>query len=129
MSDDMLPLFAYGILTSPRVREQVLGRRPDLEVVRARLSGYERTSVAGFEYPFAVPADGGAVEGVLIYGLTTDDYTTLDEYEDVAARLYERVEAPVELLGCGTPGAVRAWLYAKGAGVKGRESEDRDERP
>jgi gamma-glutamylcyclotransferase (GGCT)/AIG2-like uncharacterized protein YtfP len=119
MSDDALPLFAYGTLTSPRVREQVLGRRPDLEAVRARLAGYERTSVPGFDHPFAVPADGGTVEGVLIFGLTTDDYTTLDEYEDVAARLYERVEAQVELLGCGTPGAVRAWLYGKGVGGQG----------
>ena len=119
MSDTPLPLFVYGTLTDPRVRERLLGRRPDLEVVRAVLRDYARVTVPGIPYPFVAPKTDGAVDGMVIFGLTAADYTALDEYEDVADRLYERALVNVELLGCGASHAVRAWVYARPAPGRG----------
>jgi gamma-glutamylcyclotransferase (GGCT)/AIG2-like uncharacterized protein YtfP len=67
--------------------------------------------VPGFGYPFVVPAEADAeVAGDLLIGLTSADYTLLDEYEDVDDGLYQREVVTVE-----TPnGARRAWVYLKG---------------
>ena len=122
-----LPLFVYGTLTDPRVREQVLGRRSDLEVVRARLPGHARVTVPDFAYPFVVPSADDVVDRQLILGLTVADYAVLDEYEDVAAGTYERIAVEVEPLGCGTARAARAWVYAypsRESRVASREPQD-----
>jgi gamma-glutamylcyclotransferase (GGCT)/AIG2-like uncharacterized protein YtfP len=108
-----LPLFAYGTLADPRVREELLGRRSELEVVRARLHDYRRLAVMDYPYPFVEPATGERVEGMAILGLRDDDYTILDEYEDVPEGIYERVRVEVELLGHGAPRVVAAWVYAR----------------
>ena len=80
----------------------------------ARLPGYGQVEVPGFAYPFVVPSDPDAVvDGVLISGLTADDYDVLDEYEEVAEQTYVRVRAEVEILGRGAPRTVRAWAYAQ----------------
>jgi gamma-glutamylcyclotransferase (GGCT)/AIG2-like uncharacterized protein YtfP len=106
-----IALFVYGTLTDPRVREQLLGRRADLEALRARLDDYARIAVPGFAYAYVVPAAGSSVDGIAILGLTDADYVALDEYEDTAIGLYERVQVQVELLGCGSAHACPAWVY------------------
>ncbi|HYU19764.1 MAG TPA: gamma-glutamylcyclotransferase family protein [Chloroflexota bacterium] len=108
-----MPLFVYGTLLDPEVRAFVLGRRPDLETLRARLPGYRRSTESGFGYPFLVRAEEDAVDGMLIVGLTEADYALLDEYEDIGDATYERVRAQVDLLGCGTDKRTWAWVYAR----------------
>jgi gamma-glutamylcyclotransferase (GGCT)/AIG2-like uncharacterized protein YtfP len=120
-----LPLFAYGTLADPQTRQRLLGARPELEVVRARLRGYARVSVPGFSYPFIVPSEPDAVvDGVLILGLSAADYDVLDEYEEVAAGTYVRVRTEVEILGCGAPRTVRAWVYAQAPSFIARSRSD-----
>ena len=108
-----LPLFVYGTLADPRVREELLGQRPELEVIRARLHGYRRLAATDYPYPFVEPATDERVEGLAILGLGDDDYAILDEYEDVPEGIYERVRVEVELLGRGAIGVVAAWVYAR----------------
>ena len=125
MNEAPLPLFVYGTLTDPHVRERLLGRRCDLEVIRALLRDYARVSVPGVAYPFVAPEVGGAVDGMAIFGLIAADYAVLDEYEDVPGGLYARTLVDVELLGCGTSRAVRAWVYARGPGIGRQAPVDR----
>ena len=125
MNEAPLPLFVYGTLTDPRVRERLLGRRRNLEVIRALLRDYTRVTVTGVVYPFVAPEAGGAVDGMAIFGLTAADYAVLDEYEDVPVGLYARTLVDVELLGCGTSRAVRAWVYARGPGIGRQAPVDR----
>lgn len=118
MSAEPHALFVYGTLTDPRVRERVLGRFRSLEVVRARLRGYRRVTVPDYAYPFVVPSSRDAVvEGLAIFGLTNADCALLDEYEDVDAGTYERVQVDVELVNRGAVRGARAWVYVGGTGV------------
>jgi gamma-glutamylcyclotransferase (GGCT)/AIG2-like uncharacterized protein YtfP len=112
-------LFVYGTLTDPRVRARVLGRRPSLELAPARLRGYRRVIVPDYAYPFLVPSGGDAVvDGLAISGLTDADYALLDEYEDVDAGAYERVQVDVELVNRGATRRACAWVYVGGRGVQ-----------
>lgn len=119
MSAESRALFVYGTLTDPRVREHVLGRRLSLEVAPARLRGYRRVTRPDYAYPFVVPSGGDAiVDGLAISGLTGADYALLDEYEDVDAGTYERVQVDVELVvNRGPARRARAWVYVGGTGV------------
>jgi len=75
--------------------------------------------VPSFDYPFlvpvGVPAEAGAeigtqVDGELLLGLSADDLTTLDRYEDVDDGLYVRSVVTVR-----TPDGPReAWAYLRG---------------
>lgn len=106
-----LPLFAYGTLMDPAVRARVLGPRPNLTARPARLAGYRRVVVAGFEYPvIAAGTPEDCVEGQLLGGLTPADYAILDEYEDVGDGLYARVRVVVETQA----GPEAAWVYVQG---------------
>ena len=106
-----LPLFIYGSLRDPHVRTDLLGERTDLATCPATLHGYVRELVPGFEYPFVMPAGSDiAVDGELLLGLTDDDYTILDRYEDVDDGLYVRVMVTVET----EDGPLAAWTYLKG---------------
>lgn len=119
----MPPLFVYGTLTDPRVREQLLGRRPELTIVPARLRGYARVTVPEIAYPFVDQVADGVVDGLAILGLGDDDYAILDAYEDLDQGTYERVGVPIELTTDTvdqTVGnravedrAVGAWVYAR----------------
>jgi gamma-glutamylcyclotransferase (GGCT)/AIG2-like uncharacterized protein YtfP len=105
------PLFMYGSLRDPRIRARLLGNRADLTTCPAVLHGHARQIVPNFDYPFVLPAGPDArVDGELLLGLLSADYTTLDRYEDVDGGLYARAAVMVE-----TPnGPVDAWTYLKG---------------
>ena len=71
-----------------------------------------------YPYPFLVPGECDAVvDGLAISGLTDADYALLDEYEDVDAGAYERVQVDVELVNRGAARHARAWVYVGGTGV------------
>ena len=111
-------LFVYGSLVDPGRLDDVLGRPFEGERLRARLTGFRRIAPAVYPFPFLVEAPGEVVDGILIVGLDTQDLKKLDEYEEVAAEVYSRVEVEVEAWGCGPrPTAFRACTYVGGAAL------------
>jgi gamma-glutamylcyclotransferase (GGCT)/AIG2-like uncharacterized protein YtfP len=107
-----LPLFVYGSLRDPRVRQRVLGERADLTTIPATLRGFTRQFVPSFDYPFIVPATpDDRIEGEIILGLKEADYPVLDAYEDVEDGLYMRIAVSAET----ADGQVNAWAYLKGS--------------
>ncbi len=72
-------LFAYGTLRFPDVLAALLGRVPDR--TPGAVEGWRVAALPGCVYPVLVPG-GGTAEGVLITGLTGDDWLVLDAYED-----------------------------------------------
>ncbi len=110
-----LPLFVYGTLMDPSVRARVLGARPHMTVRPARLAGFRRVVVPGFQYPvIATGAPSDRVDGQLLGGLTSEDYAILDEYEDVGDGLYARVRVVVDM----DDDTVAAWAYVRGPSLR-----------
>lgn len=108
-------LFVYGTLTDPSIRARVLGPNPHITVRPARLAGFRRVVVPGFEYPvIAAGAPGDRVEGQLLDGLTPEDYAILDGYEDVADGLYARLCVLVDT----EHGQAPAWAYVQGPSLQ-----------
>ena len=115
-SSTVLPLFVYGTLMDPAVRSRVLGTGRNVTDRAARLAGYRRVNIPGFEYPvIAAGTSGDSVEGRLLGGLTPEDYALLDEYEDVDGGLYERVRVAADT----EDGRVPAWVYVEGPTLRG----------
>ena len=113
---DALPLFVYGTLMDPAVRARVLGVQALVTARPARLTGYRRLAIPGFEYPVvAAGAPEDVVEGQLLDRLTTDDYALLDEYEDVGDGLYARVQVTVDT----EDGQQASWVYVQGRSLRG----------
>ena len=90
-------LFVYGTLVSPKVLQELLGRK--LESEPARLNGYTliRTPATFGYYPIAVPRKNGAVAGLILRGLTSQDLDILDEYEEVGHGPYQRIVVSAKL--------------------------------
>ncbi len=111
-----LPLFVYGTLTDPAVRARVLGAEPLVTARPARLPGYRRVVIPGFDYQVIVVGEpNDQIEGLLLDRLTADDYAILDEYEDVGAGQYARVQVTVDT----EDGPAAAWVYIKGPSLGG----------
>jgi gamma-glutamylcyclotransferase (GGCT)/AIG2-like uncharacterized protein YtfP len=111
-------LFVYGTLVEPRRLAEVLGHRPQGQVLGACLRGFRRVTTPTYEFPFVVPDPTASVDGVLVMDLDAEDLRRLDQYEDVADGLYRRVGVDVEVWGGGpTPATVRADTYAAGPGL------------
>jgi gamma-glutamylcyclotransferase (GGCT)/AIG2-like uncharacterized protein YtfP len=72
-------LFAYGTLRFPDVLEALLGRIP--EHSPGIVEGWRVAALDGRVYPVLVPGEGAA-GGVLISGLTTEEWRVIDAYED-----------------------------------------------
>ena len=72
-------LFVYGSLLFPDVLQAVLRRVPSR--MGAAVEGWRVAALAGRRYPCLVPGDGQA-SGMLITGLTPDDWRVLDTFED-----------------------------------------------
>lgn len=72
-------LFAYGTLRFPDVLRALLGRVPHHSP--GIVPGWRVAALAGRIYPVLVPGDGAA-GGVLISGLTAEEWRVLDAYED-----------------------------------------------
>ena len=77
--DPPADLFAYGTLRFPDVLEALLGRVPEHSPAIA--PGWRVAALDGRVYPVLVPGDGAA-GGVLISGLTTEEWRVIDAYED-----------------------------------------------
>lgn len=103
----------------PRTLDAVLRHRHPGELLRATLRGYARATPSGWAYPVIVAAAAAATDGVLLLDLTDADLARLDEYEDVADGLYERVLVQVEAKGCGSGSTIyAAWTYVGGAAAR-----------
>jgi gamma-glutamylcyclotransferase (GGCT)/AIG2-like uncharacterized protein YtfP len=111
-------LFVYGSLVDPRCLDDVLGRRHAGERLRACLMGYRRVSTEAYPFPFIVAAADASVDGILVMDLTRQDLEVLDEYEEVAAGTYSRIEVEVDAWGCG-PRTMRipAHTYVAGSSL------------
>jgi gamma-glutamylcyclotransferase (GGCT)/AIG2-like uncharacterized protein YtfP len=72
-------LFAYGTLRFPDVLEALLGRVPEHSPAIA--PGWRVAALEGRVYPVLVPGDGGA-GGILLSGLTAEEWRVIDAYED-----------------------------------------------
>jgi gamma-glutamylcyclotransferase (GGCT)/AIG2-like uncharacterized protein YtfP len=72
-------LFAYGTLRFSEVLEALLGRVPEHSPAIA--PGWRVAALDGRVYPVLVPGEGGA-GGILISGLTAEEWRIIDAYED-----------------------------------------------
>ena len=107
--------FVYGTLMSEEVLQTLLGRLPEMDPRPAYLPpGYSRHPVKGRVFPGVIrhPASRETtttttttttnnnvrterVEGILLSGISPEDWTILDWFEDTA---YDRCSVPVSLL-------------------------------
>jgi gamma-glutamylcyclotransferase (GGCT)/AIG2-like uncharacterized protein YtfP len=94
-------LFVYGSLLEEAQREDILGHR--VEVIEARLAGFERRRA---RFYYITRAEGAETPGLIMFGLTGEDWRRLDAYEEVP-RLYTREE--VEILTATV--RFRCWVY------------------
>jgi len=78
--DRRLPLFAYGTLQFEEILISLIGRVPEMRPAIA--VDNEARRLPGVGYPGLVSVSGGRAEGMLIDGLSAEDWATLDEYED-----------------------------------------------
>ncbi len=102
-----LGLFVYGTLMDADVRRLVIGRPLETEQTQpATLKNMRRVYIAGRVYPMVVPRRGDSVEGLLLSGLSAEDYERLDDFEGGD---YRRERQPVWLADAPEP--VNAWLY------------------
>jgi gamma-glutamylcyclotransferase (GGCT)/AIG2-like uncharacterized protein YtfP len=104
-------LFVYGTLMDADVRTLVIGRPLEAEQLQpATLKHMRRVYIAGRLYPMVVPRRGASVDGLLLTGLTDEDYARLDAFEGAD---YGRERQSVLPLGeDGSEGEpVLAWFY------------------
>ncbi len=94
-------LFVYGSLLEEAKRQEVVGHR--VEVIEARLDGFERRRG---RYFYIERAEVAVTVGMIMLGLTDDDWRRLDAYEEVP-RLYTREEGEVVT----SAGPLRCWVY------------------
>ena len=87
MQSDPSNLFAYGTLCVPIVIKKVIGRVPS--GMKATIKGYDCFQVNGRLFPgVRVSSPESETSGILYQGLTPEEFTLLDRYED---DFYERV--------------------------------------
>jgi gamma-glutamylcyclotransferase (GGCT)/AIG2-like uncharacterized protein YtfP len=101
-------LFVYGSLMDVRVLEEVIGHAHRGERLRARLHGYERVTVSGWDYPALVPHAGTYTDGVLVTDLSAADLEALDRYEEVTGSVYLRAPVEIEVVESGSVAALMA---------------------
>lgn len=94
-------LFVYGTLLEEATRAWILGHR--VEVIEARLHGFERRRA---RYHYIMRSEGAETPGLVMLGLTEEDWRRLDAYEEVP-RLYSREEVEVFT----ADGPLRCWVY------------------
>ena len=94
-------LFVYGSLLDEAKRVEILGHR--VEVIAARLAGFERRRG---RYFYIAPAAEAETSGLIMLGLSEEDWHRLDAYEELPD-LYTREEVEVFTDG----GVLGCWLY------------------
>ena len=102
MDNDTDLLFVYGSLMNPAERLRLL-RRP-IDATPARLFGYARGKK---RYYFVAKQPDAITDGAILEGLTSNDFSILDAYEDVPT-LYTRARTEVV-----TPDnrKITCWIY------------------
>lgn len=85
-------LFAYGTLMCPEIITRVIGYLPAHQP--ARLAHYRRGPLSKIDYPAIVPQEHACVSGFLYLDLTSEDWDSLDEFED---EIYYRCPVTVSL--------------------------------
>ena len=114
-------LFVYGSLIFPEVWKGVVGS-PATRTEPAELSGYSAFRVIDEAYPGLVKTSQIArTQGVLIFGLTLEDWKTLDVFE---GEFYERVEVNVETVQSPEKEIYGAHTYLVSDGFEDRLSEE-----
>lgn len=103
-AENMINLFAYGSLMCTDIMGDVSGC--DLSHTVGVLNGYRRLVVRGEQYPGLVPADGGAVEGVVYRDVPPSAWERLDRFEGA---MYVRQHVDVSLKG-GSPLVADAYV-------------------
>ena len=102
LPDEDTTLFVYGSLLEHGRREEIIGR--EVETAPAIIRNYERRRGRHF---YLVRRAGVETAGLLLLGLTAQDFGTLDRYEEVP-RLYTREKTSV----LGDDGTrVVCWMY------------------
>ena len=92
MSGVAASLFVYGTLMSPNLINRVIGRVP--KMVPAVLHNFHRYKIQDRPYPGIAEAKGSRVEGMFIESLDDEEFSKLDEYENIE---YERIPVEVQL--------------------------------
>jgi hypothetical protein len=88
-----LPLFVYGTLRDPELRNGVLGRAlPPGSIHAAAAPGFRAVHCPGRSYPGLVRAPGAAAPGLVLTALTGFERDLLDAYE---GEDYRRLPIPV----------------------------------
>ncbi len=93
-------LFAYGTLQITAVLETLIGRIPSMTATS--LAGWRVVRLRERPYPGLVRDTSRAANGLLLSGLTAEEWSLLDRFEDSVYRL-ERVT---------TTDMTDAWVYA-----------------
>ena len=102
MDNDNDLLFVYGSLMNPAERVVLLGR--PIEASPAHLHGYAR----GRKRHYFVAKQADAItDGAILEGLTAQDFTILDDYEEVPT-LYTRER--IEVVGADAR-KIECWIY------------------
>lgn len=94
-------LFVYGSLVRPAVLDRVIGHPHPGQRLRARLQGFARATVPGWDYPLLFRDAEAVTDGVLILDLSKENLQALDAYEEVDDGAYCRIPVTVETWGCG----------------------------
>ena len=100
------PLFVYGTLLFPGVTSALLGRVPD--GAPASVAGWRAAALDGRPYPGLVRAEGAVTAGLLLLGLSSAEWRTLDDFEGDE---YELRRLPL-----GGAGTGHGWVYVWGEG-------------
>ena len=93
----MTSLFVYGTLMNRKTQRKLLGRTFSGQLAVLPNFTLIRTPAHFGCYPIAVPRKNGAVVGLILRGLTSQDFKILDEYEEVGHGPYQRIVVSVKL--------------------------------
>lgn len=85
LSGETAPLFVYGSLRFPEVLHTLLDRVPPSTPAMAH--GWRIAALRDHVYPVLVPASGHAA-GLLLTGLTSTEWATLDAFENDVYQLH-----------------------------------------
>ncbi|MCS7063081.1 MAG: gamma-glutamylcyclotransferase [Methylacidiphilales bacterium] len=72
-------LFTYGTLSDPDFMRRLTRRR--LSYLHARLDGYQKIAIHGFDYPAIVPHPHYYVLGKIFFDIPDEAWKNLDTYE------------------------------------------------
>ena len=101
-------LYVYGSLKDPSVVNGVLGHRWTGRYKEAMLDNFRVTDTAP---RYALYNDQFQTQGLLMDGLSDDDFQRLDRYEGLASGHYERWETTCTLQN---GDVVKCWVYVAG---------------